>query len=144
MDRFRETAICLTFWYAFLALLSALLLISLNDLDAHAACLAGADIALLFALGLIVKSRSLNEHSIVRCAFWRALPARERPRSEIGRRMAYSMLERVWLHSAKGAAAVAIVLCGLALASNHASTSASAQSLPAATDNDGSALAADE
>jgi hypothetical protein len=132
MDNFRETAIGLTVWYAFLAFLGGLLLIIFNHLDTHAACLAGADIALLFALGLIVKLRRLNEHSIVRGEFWRALPARERPRGEGGRRMAYSVLERVWLHSAKGAAAVAIVLCGLALANHHSGTSASAQTLPAA------------
>src|SRR4051812_14351794 len=109
MDHFRETAIGLTIWYAFLVLLSGLLLIVLNDLDARAACLAGADIALLFALGLVVKSRQLNEQSIVRCQFWRALPASVRPHGAGGRRVAYSMLERVWLHSAKGAAAIAIV-----------------------------------
>jgi hypothetical protein len=131
MDHFRETAIGLTIWYAFLVLLSGLLLIVLNDLDARAACLAGADIALLFALALVVKSRRLNEQSIVRCQFWRALPASERPHGAGGRRVAYSMLERVWLHSAKGAAAIAIVLCGLALVSNHTGASASAQSMPA-------------
>ena len=87
MDDFRETAISLTFWYAFLALLVGLLLIVLNDLDAHAACLAGADIALLFALGLIMKSRALNEESIVRGQFWHALPSNKRPASEGGRRM---------------------------------------------------------
>jgi hypothetical protein len=132
MDHFRETAVGLTIWYAFLVLLSGLLLIILKDLDARAACLAGADIALLFALGLVVRSRQLNEQSIVRCQFWRALPASERPHGAGGRRVAYSMLERVWLHSAKGAAAIAIVLCGLALASNHAATTASAERLPVA------------
>jgi hypothetical protein len=136
MDNFRATAIYLTFWYAFLALLSALLVIALNDLDARAALLAAADVALLFALGLIVKSRGLSEHSIMRGEFWRALPASERPRGERGRRMAYSVLERVWLHAAKGAAAIAIVLCALALLSNHTDTSASAQNLPVVSDND--------
>lgn len=90
MDDFRETAIGLTFWYGFLALLLGLLLIVLNDLDVHAACLAGADIALLFALALIVKSRALNEQSIVRGQFWRALPSDKRPHSEGARRMARS------------------------------------------------------
>jgi hypothetical protein len=132
MDSFRETAIGLTVWYAFLAFLSGLLLIVLNDLEPCTACLAGADIALLFALSLIVKLRSLNEQSIIRCEFWRALPASERPRGERGRRLAHSTLERVWLHSARGAAAIAIVLCALALASHHDGTSASAQTLPAA------------
>ena len=132
MDDFRETAISLTFWYAFLALLAGLLVIVLNDLDAQAACLAGADVALLFALGLIMKSRALNERSLVRGQFWRALPANKRPASEGGRRMAQSMLERVWLHSAKGAAAVAITLCMLALATHHGGGPAAAQSISAA------------
>jgi hypothetical protein len=136
MDRFRETALGLTFWYAFLALLSGLLLIILNDLDLRAAFLAGADIALLFAFGLIVKSRRLNEHSMVRGEFWRALPPPERPRSEVGRRMARSALEITWLRFARGAAVIAIVLCGLALTSNHAGTSAWAQAFRAPVFND--------
>ena len=132
MDDFRETAIGLTLWYAFLALLGGLLLVVLKDLDAHSACLAGADIALLFAFVLIVKSRALNERSIVRGQFWRALPSSKRPRNEHGRRMAQSTLERIWLHSAKGAAVVAIALCMLALATHHGGRPAIAQSLPAA------------
>jgi len=90
---------------------------------------AGANIALLFALGLIVKSRRLSEHSIMREEFWRALPPRERPRGEPGRRMARSMLEVTWLRFAKGAAAVAIVLCGLAYASHGTNAAAWAQAL---------------
>jgi hypothetical protein len=145
MDNFRETAIGLTVWYAFLAVLGGVLLIVLNDLDPDAAFLAAADIALLFALALIIKSLHLNEHSIARHEFWRALPAHQRPRGEGGRRMAHSMVEHIWLHSAKGAAVVAIVLCGLALASHHDSTSASAQSLPPpVSSGDRSTLAADE
>jgi hypothetical protein len=80
----------------------------------------------------MMKSRRLNEQSIVRGQFWRALPASKRPASESGRRMAHSMLERVWLHSAKGAAAVAIALCMLALATHHGGGPAVAQSLPTA------------
>jgi len=144
MDTFRETAIGLTIWYAFLALLGGVLLIIFNHLDVHEAFLAAADIALIFALGLIAKSRRLNEQSIVRGEFWRALPAHDRPRGEGGRRMAYSMLERVWLHAARAAAVVAIIFCGLALASHHESTSASAETLPAVASNDGSAAAANE
>ena len=144
MDRLRETAIGLTVWYTFLALLSGLLLIVLNHLDPDAAFLAAANIALIFALWVIMKSRNLNEHSIVRYEFWRTLPAHERPGGEGGRRMAYSAMQRIWLRSAKGAAAVAIVLCGLALASHQDGTSASAQNLPAPASDNGSTLAADE
>ena len=132
MDNYRETAISLTFWYAFLAALSGLLLIVLNDLDPPAAFLAAADIALLFALGLILKSRRLSEHSLMRGTFWRTLPARERPRGERGRRMARSTLEQTWLHFAKGAAALAIILCVLAYASHGPHASATAQALTVA------------
>jgi len=127
MDDFRDTAIGLTFWYAFLAVLGGILLIVLNDLAPPAAFLAAADIALLFALGLILKTRRLNERSLVRGEFWRALPVRERPRGENGRRVARSTLEQTWLRFAKGAAALAIVLCGLAYASHGPQASATAQ-----------------
>src|SRR5690349_391994 len=106
MDDFRDTALGLSIWYAFLAGLIGLLLIVLNDLAAPTAFLAAANIALLFALGLIVKARDLDESSITRQAFWRALPARTRPESEPARRVARTMLEQTWLHFAKGAAAI--------------------------------------
>jgi hypothetical protein len=124
MDNFRETAIGLSVWYAFLAILVGLLLIVLNHLETPAAFLAAADIALLFALGLIAKTRRLNEHSIVHGEFWRALPECERPRGEGGRRVARITLEVTWLQFAKGAAALAIVLCALAYASHSTSNSA--------------------
>jgi hypothetical protein len=131
MDRLRETAVGITVWYAFLALLGTLLLIILNDSDPHTAFLAAADVALLFALGLVVKSRNLDEHSIERHEFWRALPAHQRPRGQGGRRIARTTLELTWLQFAKGAAAVAIILCALAYTSHGPSTSASAEpSLP--------------
>jgi hypothetical protein len=57
MDNFRETAFSLTAWYAFLAFLGALLLIVLNDIETPAAFLIAANVALLFALGLIAKAR---------------------------------------------------------------------------------------
>ena len=106
MDDFRDTAIGLSIWYAFLAVLIGVLLIALNDLEAPTAFLAAAN--------------------IVRQAFWRALPARGRPRSEPARRVAQTMLEQTWLHFAKGAAALAIVLCGLAYVSHGANASARA------------------
>ncbi|HWP16605.1 MAG TPA: hypothetical protein VNM46_13345 [Xanthobacteraceae bacterium] len=144
MDNFRETAFGLTLWYAVLAGLIGVLLIVLNDLSPPVAFLAGANIALLFALALILKTRSLSEDSISRGTFWRTVPQRERPRGTGGLRMARVTLERIMLSFARGAAVVAIVFCALALMSHHESTSASAQTLPAAASGDGSALAADE
>jgi hypothetical protein len=129
MDDFRNTAIGLSIWYAFLAVLIGLLLIVLNDLEAPTAFLAAANIALLFAFGLIVKVRHLTEHSIVREAFWRTLPARNRPESEPARRVARSTLEQTWLHFAKGAAALAVVLCALAYVSHDTNASALAHTV---------------
>ena len=131
MDGFRETAIGLTFWYAILAVLIGLLLIVLNDMETPAAFLAAADITLLFALGLIIKASQLNEHSVVREEFWRALPAPLRTHGEPGRRLARTTLEQTWLHFAKGAAALAIVLCGLAYASHGTNASAFADAVSA-------------
>ena len=130
MDSFRDTAIGLSIWYAFLAILCGLLLIVLNDLEAPAALLAAANIALLFALGLIAQAHALDERSIMRGQFWRALPPRERPRGEPGLRVARTALEQTLLRFAKGAAALAIVLCTLAYAS-HTTDAALANAPPA-------------
>jgi hypothetical protein len=126
MDSIRDTAFGLLIWYAFLAALCGVLLIALNDLDAPAAMLAAANVALLFAVGLIAKAYALSEHTIMRGQFWRALPARERPRGEGGRRVARTALEQTLLHFAKGAAAIAIVLCTLAYAAHETRASAQA------------------
>jgi drug/metabolite transporter (DMT)-like permease len=144
VDNFRDTAFGLTLWYAVLAILVGVLLIVLNDLQPPVAFLAGANIALLFALGLILKTRSLKEDNISRDTFWCTVPRRDRPRGQSGLRMARVMFERILLSFARGAAVVAIIFCALALASHHESTSASAQTLPEAASVDRSALAADE
>lgn len=130
MDNIRETALGLTIWYAFLAILCSLLLIILNDLDPPVALLAGANIALLFAFGLIMKARGLSEHSIMRGHFWHTLPAHDRPRGERGRRMVSSALQQTWLQFARGAAAVAIVLCVAAYMIHRSAEPAWAHSTP--------------
>jgi hypothetical protein len=132
MDDFRETAFGLTLWYAVLAALVGVLLIVLNDLQPPIAFLAGANIALLFAVALILKTRRLNAESISRGAFWRTVPQRMRPRGDGSLRVARGVLERILLSFAKGAAAVAIVLCTLAYFCHTTSTAALAQAVPAA------------
>jgi hypothetical protein len=132
MDSFRDTALGLSIWYAFLAFLCGLLLIVLNDLAVPAAFLAAANIALLFAVGLIAKVRTLNDHSICRGQFWRALPPRQRPSAEPALRVARTTLEQTFLNFAKGAAALAIVLCILAAAS-HGNTGAALANVPPAS-----------
>jgi hypothetical protein len=120
MDRCRETAFCVTLWYAVLTVIVAALAIALHDLDRPAALLVAANVALLFALVLIVRAGRLTDINITRGQFWRALPARQRPRGEAGARIARRALHETWLRFAKGAAMVAIVLSGLAYASNGA------------------------
>lgn len=131
MDNVRETAIYLTIWYAFLTVLGATLLIVLNDLDPATALLAAANIALLFALALMARAGRLTEHRMPRGQFWRALPRTTRPSGEAGLRMARTVLEETWLRFARGAAAVAIVLSGLAYLTHDAGTAAWAQAVHA-------------
>ena len=129
MERCRETAFCLTLWYAVLTVIVAVLAIALHDLDRSAALLVAANVALLFALVLTARAGRLTDSNVVRGQFWRTLSPRERPPGETGRRMARTALELTWLQFAKGAAALAIVLCLLGHASRGPSAPASAQML---------------
>lgn len=126
MDSCRETAFCLTLWYAVLTVIVALLVIALNDLDRSASVLVAANVALLFALALIVGARRLTDLNIVRGQFWHALPSRERPHGQAGARIARRALHETWLEFAKGAAAVAVVLSSLAFVSSGADQGRSA------------------
>ena len=120
MERCRETAFCLTLWYAFLTALVAVLAIALQDLDRPSALLVAANVALLFALVLMARAGRLTDVSILRGQFWRTLSPRERLPGEAGARIARRALHETWLKFAKGAAAVAIVLSSVALVSNGA------------------------
>jgi hypothetical protein len=123
MDPFRATAFHLALWYAVLAALGVVLLIALNDVEPATAFLIAAHVALLFALLLIAGVIHLTRH-VTRGPFWNTLPPAQRPASAAGRRMACRALHDTWLRFAKGAAAVAIVLCAFAYASNGVSASA--------------------
>ena len=118
MESFRDTAFYLMVWQTFLAILATLLLIALNDIEPATALLIAANFALLFSLGLVVRTYQLDEHRIFRTTFWQTIPARQRPRDDVGLRLARAALEETWLRFAKGAAAAAIVLCALAYASH--------------------------
>ena len=124
MDGFRETAFYLTAWHAFLATLVAVLFIVLQDFEPATALLIAANITLLFSLVLMVRAGHLTDRRITRGNFWRTLPLAKRPPGEAGLRMARQALQETWLHFAKGAAAVAIILSGLAYASNSADATA--------------------
>jgi hypothetical protein len=139
MDSFRETAFCLTLWHGLLTLVVTVLAIALNDPGAPAALLAAATVALLFALVLMVRAGRLTAHNVTRGHFWRAVPPRKRPPGEAGARLAHRVLQETWLRFAKGAAVIAIVLAGLAHASNSTAPSAWAKAARAPAQADGAA-----
>lgn len=124
MQSFRDTAFYLMVWQSFLAVLAAVLLIVLNDIEPATALLIAANFALIYAVVLVIRANRLDEREVVRTACWRTVPPRRRPPGEVGPRLARAALEEVWLRFAKGAAAVAIVLCTLAYASHEATASA--------------------
>jgi len=132
MDTFRATAFYLALWYAVLAALGAVLLIALNDVGPATGFLIAANVTLLFALALMAAVSRFTRH-ITRGQFWRTLPAGKRPVSEAGLAMARRALHDTWLTFAKGGAAAAIVLSGLAYASNGVSASAFAKAMRAST-----------
>jgi hypothetical protein len=123
MDSFRDSAFYLMVWQSFLAVLTAVLLIVLNDIEPATALLIAANFALIYAVVLVIRANRLDEREVVRTACWRTVPPRRRPPGEVGPRLARAALEEVWLRFAKGAAAVAIVLCTLAYASHEATAS---------------------
>ena len=120
MEPYRETAYCLTLWYALLTALVAVLAIVLQDLDRPSALLIAANVALLFALVLMAVAGRLTDSNIARGQFWRTLSPRERSRGEAGTRIARNALHETWLKFAKGAAALAIVLSSVAFVGNGA------------------------
>ena len=73
MGPFRENAFYLLAWRAFLVALIALALIVTRSFEFAAAFLIGANVALLFSLGLIVWSERLTEQRIVWTEAWRML-----------------------------------------------------------------------
>jgi hypothetical protein len=131
MDTFRATAFYLALWYAILAALGAVLLIALNDVEPATGFLIAANVALLFAFGLMAAVGRLSGAGITRGQFWRALPAEKRPVGEAGLRLAGNALRDTWLGFAKGAAMIAIALSGLAYASNGVSAAAWAKAVRA-------------
>ena len=115
MHPFSEKAFYLLVWRAILATLIAVVLMVTRSFELAAAFLIGANIALLFSVGLIARKSQLDEHHIVRTEAWCALGPKERPAGEGGRRWALNCLEELALRFAKGSSAVAIALAGTAL-----------------------------
>ena len=115
MGPFQENAFYLLAWRAFLVALIALAVIITHSFELAAAFLIGANVALLFALGLIVWSAWLSEERIVWTEAWRCLKPNQRPAGRAGRNWAHSYLREVTLRFAQTASALAIALSASAL-----------------------------
>ncbi len=102
-------------WRAFQVALIALALIVTRSFKLAAAFLIGANVALLFSLGLIVWSERLTEQRIVWTEAWRMLKPSQRPAGRAGRRWALSCLSDVALRFAQVVSVLAIALSASAL-----------------------------
>jgi hypothetical protein len=92
VNRFSEEAFYLLVWRAILVALIAVVLMVTRSFELAAAFLIGANVALLFLVGLIAWKSHLDEQQIVRTEAWRALAPEERPAGEAGRRWALNSL----------------------------------------------------
>jgi len=115
MEPFQEKAFYLLVWRAFLVFLIALVVIVTGSYRVSAAFIIAANVALIFALGLIVWARQLNDERIVSTQAWRILEPSQRPAGIGGRRCARLYLTEVALRFAKASSAVAAGLSASAL-----------------------------
>jgi FtsH-binding integral membrane protein len=115
MHPFRQNAFYLLVWSAIVATLITVVLMATRSAELAAAFLIGANVALLFSVGLIAWKSQLDEERIVRIEAWRLLRPEERPAGEAGRRWALNNLEELTLRFAKASSAIAIALAGTAL-----------------------------
>ena len=115
MHPFSEQAFYLLVWRSVLATIITVVLMVTRSFELAVAFLIGANVALLFSVGLIAWKSQLDEEHIVRTEAWRALRWGERPAGDAGRRWAVNILEELTLRFAKVSSAVAIALAGTAL-----------------------------
>jgi hypothetical protein len=112
MNEFNEKAFYLLVWRAVLATLVGAVFIVTRIAELEAALLVGANIALLFSIGLIAWTSQLDEEQIVRTEAWRTLTPEERPAGKSGRFCALNCLEEIAFRFAKASAAIAAALAG--------------------------------
>lgn len=99
----------------FVALAAATLMLAFSFAPALSLSI-GANIALMFAIFMILRAVCLRDDSVERTEAWLVLQARERPAGDMGRRLARDELQDVLLRFAKAAAAAAILLYAASLA----------------------------
>lgn len=115
MDAFRDQAFYQLLWRSIVAAIVALILMATLSTDLTVAALIGANVALLFSVGLIAWTRLLSDELVVRTGAWRTLPLNERPAGAGGRRWARNCLMDSGLRFAEVGSAVAIALSASAL-----------------------------
>ena len=76
---------------------------------------AGATVALIFSIGLLIRAFSLTEQRFLRSEAWSQLRDEERPVDEHGRLWAQAEFRELLLRFAKTAAGIACILYGSAL-----------------------------
>jgi hypothetical protein len=99
----------------FVALAAATLMLAFSFAPALSLSI-GANIALVFAVCMMLRAACLSDEGIERTEAWRILQPQERPAGDAGRRLARDELQDVLLRFAKAAAGAAIVLYGASLA----------------------------
>jgi hypothetical protein len=99
----------------FVALAAATLMLAFSFAPALSLSI-GANIALVFAVCMVLRAACLREDGIERTEAWLVLQPQERPTGDSGRRLARDELADVLLRFAKAAAGAAIVLYGASLA----------------------------
>jgi hypothetical protein len=91
MQPFGETAYYLLAWRAFLVALIVVVLLVSVSFEPVVTCLIGANVALLFSLGLIAWNSRLDDERVIRTEAWHLLPPEQRPAGQAGRRWARSI-----------------------------------------------------
>jgi hypothetical protein len=114
MEPFRGNVFYLLLWRAILALLIALVVMATQCGVLAKALLAGAHVALLFSLAVMVWTNRLDSDHVVSFRPWRMLAQGERPAGAAGRRWASNVARETALPFAKAGSAVAV---GLAVSS---------------------------
>jgi hypothetical protein len=98
----------------FVALAAAMLMLGFSS-EPSVALEIGATAALMFSVGLLIRSYRLTEERFVRSEAWRVLRSEQRPAGRIGLQLARTRLEELLLRSAKLASGIAGVLYVAAL-----------------------------
>jgi hypothetical protein len=106
MEPFRDNVLYLLLWRAILAALIGLVSMATCRLGPAATTLIGANVALLFSLGLMASLQWSAGQRIVWTKAWRMLPANRRPAGQSGRRLARDCQRDLTLRFAQGASAV--------------------------------------